>query len=66
MAVQVALGVGDDTGAGNVLVHASTDVDRVDLNEAVVREGGGEVGMRLSQTRREQGKAAGGGAIVIA
>ena len=47
---EIAFAVACDAVAQDQVVHASADVDRVDLHVAVVGEGGGEIGCR----RREQ------------
>ncbi|MEY3773801.1 MAG: hypothetical protein RLZZ129_581 [Verrucomicrobiota bacterium] len=61
VAHEVALAVAGDAVAEDEVVHAAADVDRINLHEAVVREGGGDIGGRGIQQQRPAHEAAGVG-----
>ena len=43
---EIALAIAGDAIAQNQIMHAPADIDRIDLDVAVVRERGGDVRMR--------------------
>lgn len=61
MAQETAFAVGDDAVAQNKIVHVTAHVDRVDLHETEVSEGGAEVGRGLGEQKRAVDEAAGFG-----
>lgn len=60
MAHEIALAVTGDAVAQDEIVHASADVDRIDLHETVMRERGGDVGRRLIEQETGAGETARG------
>ncbi|MEJ1972301.1 MAG: hypothetical protein WDM96_07510 [Lacunisphaera sp.] len=63
VAHQVAFAVVADAIAQDQIMHPAADVDRVDLDIAVMGEGGGEIGRRLVQQQGAPHEATGGGGI---
>src|SRR6187402_858477 len=60
VAHQRALAVVEHAVAKDEIMHAPADIDRVDLDVAVMRDGGGDVGEGRVETGRQAGEAAGG------